>query len=637
MTAWRVLLTALAAAAWTGLAEVVPLSLEPRLGVMVRLGEEYVWMAPLGNLIFFGVAALLLLALGRFRPRLKERPAVVGTFAGLATAALLPERIHPLAVLLLAVGVGVQVGRMTRKPAKRPWVVPTAAAAGVLVVLGLTLKGETGREAWRRYWLDWLPPAAPGAPNVLLLILDTVRAASLELTGEGAAPAGDWPAVDAPEMEALAARSTVFTRAIAASPWTLPSHASMFTGRWPTEIWDRPRPGAEWSQAMDTRYTTVAEALARHGYMTGGFVGNLTFAAAETGLVRGFLDYVDYPVSLGQTLASCALGRRVSGYSALRRLLGWHELVNRKDAAMVAQEFLDWQAGLPRRPFFAFVNFFDAHEPYFPPDSVIRALPAGAHWDRFDHYAGVLTGTGASRSRKWEMSEPERAAHAAGYADAITRMDREVGRILDELGARGVLDNTIVVLVSDHGEQLGEHGLYNHDNSLYLLNLHVPLLIQDPTRPAGPRRVDEVVTLRDVGATILDLVGVDPGEAGLGGASLMRWTRTDITAAGIGVSAGGGPAARDREPAFSTLAGGADNEPWYPVSRGPVMYSLMDSAWHYVRNGDGSEELYAPAGDPAEREDLAPDSSRAAVLEEFRARLLPLAPWPPPPPPTRPR
>lgn len=619
MRAWRVLLAAVAAAVWTGLAEVVPLSLQPRIGVMVRLGEEYVWMAPLGSLLFFGGAAFLLLALGHVRPALKERPVVVGTFAALATAALLPEKIHPLGVLFLAVGVGVQVGRMTRKPPKRPWLLPTAAAVGVLLVLGITLKGETGRQAWRRYWLDWLPPAAQGAPNVLLLILDTVRAASLDLTREGAAPAGDWPVVDAPEMEALAARSTVFTRAIAPSPWTLPSHASMFTGRWPTEIWDGPRPGAEWSQALDTRHTTVAEALARHGYMTGGFVGNLTYASAETGLVRGFLEYRDYPVSLGQTVASCALGRRLTGRSGLRRLLGWHELVNRKDARRVAQEFLDWQAGLPPRPFFAFVNFYDAHEPYFPPDSVIRALPSGAHWDRFDHYAGVLTGVGAARARKWEMSEPERAAHAAGYAAALARMDLEVGRILDELETRGVLDNTIVVLVSDHGEQLGEHGLYNHDNSLYMTNLHVPLLIHDPTRPDAPSRVDQVVTLRDVGATILELVGVDAAEAGLGGTSLLRFASAD------GPAEGG-------EAAFAVLTKGADNEPWYPVSLGPVMYSLVDSAWHYVRNGDGSEELYALTGDPAQREDLAPDPSVAAVLGDFRARLLPRAPWPLPPP-----
>ncbi len=632
MSRRRIFLAALAAAAWTGVAEEVPIFLESRVGAMVHVGQEFVWMTPLGDLVFFVAAAAVLVSLGRVWPRMTSRPAVVGTFSGLVTAALLPERIHPVAVLLLAVGVGMQLGRWSRAEPKRPRALPWVAATGVLVVLALTGRASWKQSVWRSYWLEWLPPAATGAPNVLLLILDTVRAASVNVGGGGADGASDWPAAHTPALGALAARSTVFTRAIAPSPWTLPSHASMFTGRWPTELWAGRPPGADWAVPLDGRYTTVAEALARSGYRTAGFVANLTYAGAETGLVRGFLDYEDYPVSLGQVVLSCGLGRRIAGYSALRRLLGWHELLNRKSAADIGEAFLTWEAGHGDRPFFAFLNFFDAHEPHFPPDSVVRALPLGSVHEDYDHYAGLLMGNVAGRADKWAMTGPDRAAYASGYNEAILRIDREIGSILSDLRGRGVLDNTLVIVAGDHGEQLGEHGLYNHDNSLYMTTLHVPLIVYDP-RDARAARVDEVVSLRDLAPTILDLVGVDPEAAGVGGTSLRPYLP-------------GKTSSRADPPAFATLSRGGGNnldcrscETWYPITWGPAMYSLVDTAYHYVLNGDGSEELFDLRRDPGEHANLAGDTAIDAVVEGFREELrkLETSAAPPKGAPARPR
>ena len=608
----RIFLAALAAAVWTGLAEEVPIFLETRIGAMVHVGRHFVWMVPLGDLLFFVAAATVLVALGTAWPSATSRPVVVGTFSALALAAFLPERIHPLAVLVLAVGVGTQIGRWTRPEPKRPRALPWAAVTGVLVVLALTGGASLKQSAWRRQWLEWLPPASAGAPNVLLLILDTVRAASVDLVG-GAEGSSDIPAVHTPTLDALATRSTVFTRAIAPSPWTLPSHASMFTGRWPTELWAGRPPGAEWGVGLDGRYTTVAEALARNGYRTAGFVGNLTYTAAETGLVRGFLDYEDYPVSLGQAVLSCGLGRRLAGYSALRRVLGWHELLNRKSAVDVGEAFLTWEARHGDRPFFAFLNFFDAHEPHFPPDSVVRALPPGSVHEDYDHYAGLLTGNVAGRTDKWAMTGPDRTAYAAGYNEAILRIDGEIGGILSELKDRGVLDNTVVIVVGDHGEQLGEHGLYNHDNSLYMTTLHVPLLVYDP-RDVRASRVDDVISLRDLAPTMLDLVGVDPEAAGVGGTSL----RPHLA----------GATSQPAAPVFSTVSrgGGAKGvcrscEPWYPITWGSAMYSLVDTAYHYVLNGDGSEELFDLRRDPGEETSLVGDTAFDAVVDGYRDAL----------------
>jgi len=123
------------------------------------------------------------------------------------------------------------------------------------------------------------------------------------------------------------------------------------------------------------------------------------------------------------------------------------------------------------------------------------------------------------------MTPLEASVHAASYHAAVQRVDGEVGRLLKELAARGVLDNTIVIIAADHGEQLGEHGLFEHQNSLYRTTLHVPLLIRGPSPPIGGVRIATTVSLRDMGATILDLAGLDVARSGLGGNSLARFWR----------------------------------------------------------------------------------------------------------------
>jgi arylsulfatase A-like enzyme len=624
----RILLLALVAGIWTGLVEEIPILLAPYGHVVVHVGRDFLWMTPLGDVLYFLAVAAVLLGLSRRWRAASTRGTVVGVFAGLSTLCLglVVEKIYPLAVLVLAVGVAVQVRRMVGGPPRHPRWAATTAVLGLLVVGGLTARLKWGDWVWRRYWMSSLPLPAANAPNVLLLILDTVRGTSLDFIDPRGA-GGDFPPVHTPVLDSLTSSSVLFTRAISASPWTLPSHASMFTGAWPTQLWGENRLGAEWMQGLDTRHPTVAEALDRHGYVTGGFVGNIIFASAATGLGRGFRDYEDYPLTFGQMVLSTALGRRIGASTLLRRVTDWRGLINRKDARTVTDEFLAWERRTERegRPWFAFVNYFDAHEPYFPPDSVKRAMPPGSRWNDYVYFGGLLTGSGALRRDKWEMDPAERRAHAAGYDAGILKIDVQIGRLLGELEHRGVLENTVVVIASDHGEQLGEHGLYDHANSLYTQTLHVPLVIMDPRPGRQPAaRVDEVVSLRDVGATLLDLAGVHAAQEGIGGRSLARfWAPGDS----VGVGDVASP-----DTIFSTLSRGTDNQPWYPVSWGPSMYSLMDSTYHYVRNGDGTEELYDALRDPAEAHDLAGADGSEPILIRFRAMLGSLAPTTPPVP-----
>jgi arylsulfatase A-like enzyme len=175
------------------------------------------------------------------------------------------------------------------------------------------------------------------------------------------------------------------------------------------------------------------------------------------------------------------------------------------------------------------------------------------------------------------------------YDASIASQDAALGELFAELERRGILENTIVVITSDHGEQLGEHGLFAHGNSLYMQNLHVPLVVVAPGRgvPAG-RRVEAPVTLRSLAATVLDLAGAP--DARIPGAS-MAVTWRDGTA----------PA----DQVLAEVSKGINSPRHVPVTRGD-MKSLLADGHHYIRNfGDGREELYDLGADPGEENDLA--------------------------------
>lgn len=617
----RILLLAVGFGLWTGIVEVVPVLVLLFGGVMLRVGRDFLWLTPLADLMVFVLAGLALLAAGRFLPKAIRRSVVTGVFAGIATLAVgfSLERLHPAAVFLLAYGVGALAGRRTSGPIRYPRVLGVSVVIALLFVGVSATRLELRDRGVHRYWLTQMPAPRAEAPNIVLLILDTVRGASLDFLGD-LQPQPTVAPVRAPALEELADRSVVFTKAIAPSPWTLPSHGSMFTGRWANGLAGSHRPpGAEGSQGLDPGMVTVAEVLRGEGYLTAGFTGNLLWTFAETGLGLGFLTYEDYEVSPAQTFLSCSIGRRLAGTDWLRGVFKHHELLNRKGAPRVMDQFLDWEEANRGRPFFAFLNFFDAHEPHFPPDSLKRTLPPGSRWDDFSHHVGVVVGAWAARNDKWDMDPVERRAHAAGYHGAILRMDAELRRMLDELERRGTLEHTVVIIAGDHGEQLGEHDLFGHDNSLYLPALHVPLMVFDPRGEGTHRVVRSVVSLRDIAATILDLAGIEAASAGIPGNSLARyWTEPE--------AASGDSVEPLSETAFSVLYQGSPTEPWYPVERGPALYSLVDTAYHYILNGDGTEELFDLRSDPGEVFNLSGVPSYGSVLAGFREMLVKFAP-----------
>ena len=362
----------------------------------------------------------------------------------------------------------------------------------------------------------------------------------------------------------------------------------MFTGRFPHEL------SVDWERALDAAHPTLAEALAAHGYETAGFVANTKRCSRESGLNRGFVHYEDYRVSAGRFVESASISRFIANRQETRDTIGNYQILGRENAETLNHDFFGWLSRRNRRrPFFAFLNYYDAHDPYVAPQEFAlkfsEEIPRG-HLARGERYT------------EQEFLELNRA-----YDGTLAYLDHHVGVLLSHLQGQGLLEKTLVIVTSDHGEQFGEHGLVSHANSLYLPALHVPLVMVFPTRVPAGRRVSDPVSLRDLTNTVMDIVGLGratpfPGE------SLARYWNE-------------GSAVNSAEsPLLAEISQSIRAEAWEPSSRGD-MKALIVGGMHYIRNGDGSEELYDYELDPAENDNLASGADSEKTLGGFRASL----------------
>ena len=207
----------------------------------------------------------------------------------------------------------------------------------------------------------------------------------------------------------------------------------------------------------------------------------------------------------------------------------WRKVDNdRKEAAVVNREFLDWlsRRQQPERPFFAFLNYFDAHHPY--------QLPTG-RMHRFG-FEPIITASAScsktgSRSAAVVSHRRKSRSPSTAYDDCIADLDEQLGILFDELERRGILKETWVIVTSDHGESFGEHDdIFVHGTSLYQTELHVPLLVIPPGGATTKQVVNETVSLRDLAATVVDVIGQEAASP-FPGKSLARfWDRTSAAA-----------------------------------------------------------------------------------------------------------
>ena len=359
-------------------------------------------------------------------------------------------------------------------------------------------------------------PAAP----IILVSIDTLRADHLPVYGYRG---GSTPAIDR-----LAASGIVFDDAYSQAPLTLPSHASLLSGRLPIHHGVRDNIG--YTVAAGER--TLAGRLKASGYATGGAISSYVLRR-QTGINRGF-DFYDDGIEVrdGESLAE-----------------------TQRDGRLTADTLANWVDAHANQPLFAFLHLYEPHAPYTPPPSHVMAQP----------YDGEIA-----------------------YADEL------VGRFIDRLTAHGLFDRSIVAIVSDHGEGLGDHGEAEHGLLLYREALHVPLIVRLPGGQRGGTRVTGAVGLVDVAPTLLDLVSA--AIDGIDGQSL--------------VSALASRRAADR-PVFSETLYPRLHFGWSDLA------SAVDGRYHYIRAP--RPELYDMIADPAERDNVA--AGKAAVAASLSGWL----------------
>jgi arylsulfatase A-like enzyme len=434
-----------------------------------------------------------------------------------------------------------------------------------------------------------LAPADPAAPNVLVILWDTVRALSLSLYGHSRATT--------PELSEFAKRGTIFENAFATSSWSLPSHASLYTGRYPHET----KVGR--TGPLGDEFPTLGDVLAKYGYVTGGFTGNLFYGSRDFGMGRGFSWYDDEAgVTFKKVASTYNLTRRPLAFW-LRLQKSHKELVSRP-APDVSAKFLRWVDRRKGRPFYAFVNYFDAHAPYVAPRpfNVAFAASPPRYWIDEPRPTDSLT-----------LKELETA-----YESSILYLDHELGKLLAALRQRRLLDNTLVIITSDHGEQFGDHDprLLGHERSLYASALRVPLVIVYPPSVPAAKRLKEVVSIRDVPATIIDVLKISEEYDSFPGTSLLSYANGSATAAEVA------------EPRLALLR----PNKFFPkeyldwAKEYSHIFSLAAGNMHYIVAADGAEELYDFVADPWETRSLTRDPQYASQLASFRESLKQMLP-----------
>ena len=307
---------------------------------------------------------------------------------------------------------------------------------GIVLILGAS---PWLRDRWKQSLAGAWPLPPPGSANVILIVLDTVAAGHLSLYG--------YDRATSTTLEELALRAIRFDSAMAPSSWTLPSHATLFTGRWHHEL------SVGWLTPLDETRPTLAEFLGARATRRPASSPTLGIVVAIPAwrrlyLLRGLLLSGAHCLEDGRPGRARCWGSTCSciccriGWNSLRCNPLWHasggcSSDNRKGAAVVNREFLDWlsQRTQPERPFLAFLNYVNAHAPYRLPPGRLRRFgvdPTGTHRDVLIQYWRSVDKTRVSRE--------DLASAADAYDDCIADLDEQLGSLYDELDERGLLE-----------------------------------------------------------------------------------------------------------------------------------------------------------------------------------------------------
>jgi arylsulfatase A-like enzyme len=436
---------------------------------------------------FFG------LAIGAFRVRRdvfheelawKSPKGLLVFFACAAAAALV--------YFVISAGLEWKLRRAPGKLLLRPWGPPVVALGICAAAWGLAFAFKPAGPAQ----IGARPAAPAQASNVLFIVVDTLRADHL--------PGYGYAAGSTPNLEAFAGDAIRFDQAFANASWTRPSFASILTGRYPANHGTMSK-----AAILPGEVTTLAEAMKGAGYVTGGFVTNYN-VAPYFNFQQGFDEYryLEPNFVLGaddqaaKLLIIQSLRKGIETYRAKtgRVLPG----TAYQDAATVNREVTAWLDRAPAKPWLLFAAYMDPHDPYF---------------------VHPYSGNGYARAAHPNPKLEEVPTLSKMYDGEITYWDGEFGKLVADLKRRGVYDDMTIVITSDHGEELGDHGGFWHGTTLYDEQVHVPLFVKLPKARRGGTVVRHWVEHVDILPTLLREAGIAVPKGVQGG---DLFTGTDV-------------------------------------------------------------------------------------------------------------
>lgn len=578
------------------------------LDAAVQIGARPYWFASPSDRLIYGVllallygalGAILALPFGLLARALLRRRAGGEAFAAAALTFLFWAgfwvHLHRIkgflsisgigasgALLLAALGALLLIRRHPPGRGGEKRVLGVMGIAVLLLLGGSALRGIGG-----------VAPAG-GGPNVLLLVIDTLRADRLSCYGH--------PRRTSPVIDRVAREGVLFPDAISPAPFTQPGVASLLTGNLPSTIGVVNHPNR-----LEERWVTLAEAFRAAGYRT-GFANPHPLLTPAWGFTQGFEEYryLHKPVRfdeslLGRLLARFALRTPEVGYQADR-------------VTEFAIRLLERKGG---RPFFIYAHYLDPHYQYKPPAPYDRMFTEGQRKARL---VDERLPDGRRRIFGLRPSREEMEETLALYDGEVAFTDREIGRLLDALDRLGLREKTIVAITSDHGESLGDQGLFfAHTHLLYDPTQRVPLVLRYPERlPAGVIAKRQT-SLVDLAPALLRLAGVE-GDVEMDG-------RVPPVVEGM---TGG-----DDRPAFAengrTVVGSGEqqNPRWYVPGDEGKWRMVRTGGWKLIRiptQGGVSYELYDLDADPGETKNLVWErldvvASLAPLIDDWLASI----------------
>lgn len=451
--------------------------------------------------------------------------------------------------------------------------------------------------------------------NILFIVLDTTRRDRMSLYGH--------ERETTPELDAFAANAAVYDGALAAAQWTIPSHASMFTGAYPST-----HTLTEADRVLPEHFPSVVELLHDAGYQTVGFCNNPLVGVLNHGLTRGFDAFYNYAGAAINRPFERAFGppvdsavrhwrqfaRSVGNQFAQREWLFrvslnpvftpvWTRLINYKgSSANSISDVIGYierhRAGGQTQPLFTFLNLMGTHLPYRPPQDVLNQIAPELDSASYQYIARFNADAARWASPVEEPLEDwQKHALEAFYDAEMRAQDAHLGRLFAALRTSGALDDTAVIIAADHGEGHGDHGFFGHSFVVNQELTHVPLIVSLPDGYRRGERIDTPVSTRRIFHTILDVAGIHLDEPHTGDPAALTLTSPDAED-GLAFSEAFPPQTflavlRYRAPALIDA-----------LRLTQVRRAALHDGLKLTTLADAPEALYDVANDPAELRDV---------------------------------